>query len=367
MSHKLSNVTVKRDSARWEVEIKAELPAEELQRFYDNALRHYQKNIILDGFRPGKAPVAQVVEKVGEQSILHHAAEEAVQNELPLLLATEKLMIVEAPKVTIAPPQKGEPLSFTARAPLAPEIQLPDYAKIAEKHRATTIESTVTEHEVKDTLTHLRRERARIEKIETGTDPKEAMEQARAMEEKDLPELDDAFAQTLGYESAVAFDAAVRANIKNEKDIREMEKRRVALLDELTANAKISYPATLKEYELNEMESQLSHDLARMGMTIEGYLENNKTTREGLRASWHDAADKRAKVRLILAEIGHKENIVPDPHMLDHEVEHAKKRYPDTPADLLRSHIAHAMRNEKVIRFLDGTPEPAPHDHSADR
>ena len=351
--HKLQNVKISRDTDAWEVELKAELPAEEMKRYRDGVIKEFQKTSKIDGFREGKAPIERVIKHVGEEAILHHAAEHAVQEELPNLLATEKLLIVATPKVTIEPPKQDFPLSFTARAPLAPEIALPDYKEIAKKQGATKKEQAVTDEEHAQVFTHLRRERARIEKTEKGLTPAQAADEARALGEKDLPELDDAFAQTLGYENAKTFSESVRANIKTEKDLREAEKCRAGLLDELVKNTKISYPALLREYELEEMESQFTHDLSRAGTTMEGYLNETKKTREQLRAEWKETADKRARVRLILSEIARKESIEPDPKRLEHEIEHARKHYKNANEGALRAHIAHALKNEAVLKFLE--------------
>lgn len=349
----LRNVKISRDTDAWEVEVKAELPAEEMEKYREGVIKEFQKTSKIDGFREGKAPVERVIEKVGEQAILHHTAEHAVQEELPNLLATEKLLIVATPKVTIEPPKQGASLSFTARAPLLPEITLPDYRAIAKKQGASKQEQIVTDEEHTQVLTHLRRERVRIERTEKGTVPAQAADEARVLAEKDLPELDDAFAQTLGYENANTFSENVRANIKTEKNLREAEKYRAAILDELVKHTKISYPAMLREYELEEMESQFSHDLLRAGTNMEGYLNETKKTREELRASWKETADKRARVRLVLNEIARKESIEPDPKRLEHELEHARKHHKNANEAALRSHIAHALKNEAVIKFLE--------------
>ena len=188
------------------------------------------------------------------------------------------------------------------------------------------------------------------------------------MEEKDLPALDDAFVQSLGIENAEKFAEVLRTNIKTEKEMQAAEKRRAAILDDLVKGSTISYPVALREYELDDMEGRIKDDITRAGMTWEGYLAETKKTREQIRADWHDAADKRAKVRLILTEIARKESIEPDEKLLDKEVEHAKKHYPAADPIALRAHIAHAMRNDATLRFLEGNTAPPPpsshhHDH----
>ncbi|PIR82312.1 hypothetical protein COU20_03045 [Candidatus Kaiserbacteria bacterium CG10_big_fil_rev_8_21_14_0_10_59_10] len=356
-----TNVRTSRDTDRWEIEIRADIPTESLQMYRAEAIKEIQKTAKLDGFRPGHAPEEAIVRVYGETEVMRRAAELAVKSELPELLAKEQANIVEAPRVSIEPPESGKPLAFSARAPLAPEITLPDYKKIAKSHADAKVDVVVTDEEHGETLTHLRREKARIERIEKGVEPAKAYEEAAALDASGLPELDDEFVKSLGYENAEVFSQKVRENIKNEKELREAEKRRAAMLDELAAQSTIRYPALLREYELDDMEARIQGDLERMGRTLEQYLTDTKKTREELRAEWKEAADKRARVRLILGEIARKENIQPDEARLAHELEHAKQHYPQANVDTLRAHIAHALRNEQVIRFLEGNPEPAGH------
>ncbi len=365
MSHTLKNVKITRDESAWEVEISAEIPADALARYRAEALKEIQKGAKLDGFRPGKAPEDRILQVYGEPAILREAAQHAIQHELPELLAAEKLLIIESPRVTTDAPEAGKPLVFTARAALAPSVELPDYKNVAQKHPLVSeSETAVSDEEHAQATTHLRRERARIEKIETGVEAQKATEESRAMKEEELPALDDAFVQSLGYESAEKFSEALRINIKTEKEMQAREKRRAAILDALVIGSKISYPAALREYELDDMEARMKGDVEHTGQTFEGYLAQIKKTREQLRSEWKDAADKRAKVRLILAEIARKENIEPDLKALEHELKNARKRYPQADPIALRAHIAHAMRNDATLRFLEGETDAPKHSHA---
>src|SRR3989344_4879256 len=289
-----TNVQVTKDADTWEVLVKAEIPAEALAHYRTGALKEIQRDASLDGFRKGHAPESEIIRIYGETAILRHAAEHAIQHELPEILAKENLPIIETPRVTTEAPVIGKPLVFTARAALAPKIELPDYKAIAKKNPAPKEEVTVSDTEHEHAMTHLKRERARIEKVEAGKPPAEAAEESRKMEEKDLPALDD-------------------------------------------------------------MEARLKDDLVRAGTTIEAYLAQVKKTRDDLRKEWKDAADKRARIRLILTEIGRKENVEPDEEALKNEVEQAKKQYPQADVQILRTHIAHAMRNEAVLKFLENS------------
>lgn len=355
---RMSKPVIKRDEKAWELDIKGEIAPEAIAEHRSHVVKEIMKDAQLPGFRPGKAPEGTVVKAIGESEILKRTIEHAIQHELPEIIAGESVNIVAAPRVMVESAPKSlpatEPIIFTARAPLAPEVRLPDYAAIAKKHMAAKLEVSVTDEEHAQTLTHLKRERARITKVELGLPPQEAAQEAQKMEEKDLPALDDEFVKTLGYESLEKFSDAVRSNLKTEKEMREVEKRRAALLDELIEKSTIHYPSLLLKYELDDMTARLKQDLDNMRLTFEKYLAETKKTEESLREEWSAGADKRARMRLILSHIAIAEKLDANPERVTTEVANAKKHYPGADDTNLRAHISHALRNEAVISWLEG-------------
>lgn len=354
----MSKPTITRDTDTWELILKAEVAAEHIDEHRSHVLAELKKDAKLDGFRPGKAPEAAIVKAVGEAEILRRTIEHAVQHELPELLAKENANIVAAPKVMVESAPAGfpadKPIVFSARAPMAPEVTLADYTKIAKAHTGKKEEVVVTDHEHAATMNHLKRERARITKVELGMNAQEAHAEAQKIEEKDLPALDDEFVKSLGYESLEKFSDTVRANIKTEKEMQETERRRAAMLDELIEKSTVKYPKLLLEYELDEMEARLKGDLEQMRVPFDKYLAEVKKTEADIRKEWEPVADKRAKMRLVLAHIALKEKLDADPARLEAEIKHAKQHYPNADESGLRAHVHHALRNEAVIAFLEG-------------
>ena len=352
MTH-TTNVKITRDEEKWEVEIKGEISAESLVRHREVALKEIQKTAKIDGFRPGKAPIERIIAIYGESAVMRQAAQSAIEAELLELLAKENVIVVEAPRVQTENPEAGKPLPFTARASLPPEVTLADWKVIAHKHNEKKEAVTISDEERAQAKTHLRRERARIEKIESGDEPQKAAEGAKAMEEKDLPALDEEFAKSIGYESVEAFEEKLHTNMKKEKETQAKQALRNAILDDLVKESTIKYPALLKEYELDEMEGRIREDLARFGSTFENYLEQTKKTREEIRKEWNEAADKRAKTRLVLSEIAKQENVMPDEARVETELKHAKEHYKNADPATMRAGIAHALRNEKVLELIE--------------
>lgn len=352
MSH-VQNVKVTRDENRWELEITAEIPHTSLEHFRAHVLKDMAKEAEIKGFRKGHVPEEALIRHVGEESLFHATAEDAVKHVIPEILAKEQANIVEAPRVSIEKLEKGKAVTFSARAPLAPEVILPDYARIAADLNKGKPAVTVTDDEHKETVTHFRRERARIERIESGTSPEKAGEEARALPEKDLPELDDAFTKTIGYDTVDAFTEKIREHLKNEKELRVKSEHRAKILDAIEKDSTVHMPQVMVEYEIADMEARFGDDLERMGKTMEHYLAETKKKREELHNEWIPSAQKRGRIRLILSRIAQKENIEPSETILTQEIERAKKHYPESSPDVLRAHIIHALRNEAVLDWLE--------------
>ncbi len=323
----VTNVTITKDEERWEAEIKATLAADVLTAERGHVLKDLARSTELKGFRKGHAPEHEIVRAYGEEHILERTAEHAVQHHLPEILAAHQLNVVDTPRVAVEKMTMGEPLTFVARAPLAPLIELPDYASIATEKNGHREGVSVSDEEFAEAEIHFRRERVRIDAIEAGSDPQAAAEAARTHAVDDLPILDDEFVKTLGLSGTSEFATRVREQIQHEKQMQADSKHRTVIIDALVSGATIKYPAILKDYELDDMEARLKDDLERMGQTFDAYLTETKKTKEELRTAWGDSADKRVKMRLALAEIARKENIDADPERAEKELAVAKKHY----------------------------------------
>ena len=119
------------------------------------------------------------------------------------------------------------------------------------------------------------------------------------MTEGELPALDDAFAQSIGYDDAAAFEAALAANMKTEKEMQAVQKRRGAILEEALQAIEDLVSGHIKEYELDDIEARFAEDIGRAGATMERTSPIPKR-REELRETWEEGADLRVKVRLSL-------------------------------------------------------------------
>jgi len=143
-----------------QIELKIEVPAEELNHFIDQATLNLGKNLEIKGFRKGKAPKEIVEKKIGREEILIEAADLAVKENYQKAVLENKIAPISAAKIEIQKLARGNPFIFLAKTSILPEFKLPDYRKIAAKIEKKQIE--IEEKEVAEALKWLQKSRAKF-------------------------------------------------------------------------------------------------------------------------------------------------------------------------------------------------------------
>ena len=109
----------------------------------------------------------------------------------------------------------------------------------------------------------------------------------------------------------------------------------------------------LIDSELNQMFAQMNEDLERSNLKMDDYLKHIKKTKEDLSAEWTPAAEKRAKLQLVLNEIAKKEEVKPDQAQLDAQVKQLTDQYKDADKHRVEIYVSSVMTNEAVMKTLE--------------
>src|SRR3989344_5096564 len=120
------------------VEIEGEISADDFERHYKDALKELNEKSSIPGFRAGHIPENILIEKIGGESVLEHAAEHALQNEYPKILEENKIDAIGHPQITITKIARKNPLGFKITVAVLPPITLPDYKNIAKNTTTKT-------------------------------------------------------------------------------------------------------------------------------------------------------------------------------------------------------------------------------------
>ena len=328
-----------------EVEITVEMPATVLEEYRKKAIATLGKEAELDGFRKGHVPENVLISKIGEGRILEEAAELALQEVTPNILASEKMEFITQPRVAVTKLASGNPIEFKLTVAVMPEIGLPDYKKIAKGEMSKKDEPiTVNDEDVEKVIEDIRKRMAPIP--EATADGKSS--------EPILPELNDELLKQIGdFKDVPDFKAKLADNIKLERENKQIEKKRIGMAEDLVAESKIDLPNAFVEQEIAIMLARFRDDIGRMGLKFDEYLKHIKKTEDDLRKDWRLDAEKKAKLELIFVEIAKKENLKPEEEKVAKETDHLIEHYPTADRDRARAYIIKQMTTDLVFEFLE--------------
>lgn len=362
----IKDFTIERGE-RSTVTITGEVPFAELQKERAKAIAHLGTDVELDGFRKGHVPEKVLVGKIGEMRILTEMAEHALAHVYPEALKVHNIAAIGYPQIEITKIAPDNPLGFRATVAVMPEMSLPDYKKIAVQANATRESADVTDQELEEQIHDLLRQKIAYEKLQKKA--AEEKENAEGVTElptpettkddsaEELPELTDEYVKTLGqpgqFESVSDFKAKLRQHLEIEKAEHISAAHRAKITDGIIEETTLTLPQVLIDSEMSQMFAQMEEDLKRANLKMDDYLGHIKKTKEDLIKEWTPAAEKRAKLQLILNEIANKENITPDKSQLDAQVDQLLEQYKDADEARVRIYVASVMTNEAVMQMLE--------------
>ncbi len=136
------------------VKMTVEVPYEELKPSLDTAYTTIGQQIQVPGFRKGKVPSRIIDQRVGRGAVLQEAVNEALPRFYGQAIDEFKVRPLGQPEidVTEVPGEEGQDLKFTVEVDVRPEITLPDYAGI----RVEVDAVTATDEDIEERLTALR-------------------------------------------------------------------------------------------------------------------------------------------------------------------------------------------------------------------
>lgn len=349
-----------------EIEIEGEIKEEAFEAYFERAVKHLGEHTKIDGFREGKVPTDILLKSIPEIKILEEMAEMALAEHYPRIVENEKLDVISRPMIAVTKLARKSPLGFKIRTATLPEVTLADYKKIAKKILSEITESEkstdVTEEEVEKTLLDIRKTRAPKKHITDTPHPNPLLNEERedsfSPQEKAgdevLPELNDEFVQALGpFENVADFTDKLKQNLKLEKENQNKEKTRLKIIEAIIALSTTDVPDILVDSEVNKIIYRMESDITTMGLKFEDYLKHLNKTIEDLRKEFRGDGEKKAKLSLVLHEIGKVEGLKADEKDIETEVAMILEHYKDADPERARAHVENVLVNEKIFKFLE--------------
>jgi len=355
-----------------QVKISGELPYAELLSERKAALVALGKNVELDGFRKGNVPTNILEKHLGEMTIVSEMAERAIAHSYPHIIAEHDVEAIGHPSIEVTKIAPENPLAFSVTVAVVPKFTLPEYDKIAKDINKKRPADEVTDAEVDEKVAEIQKQKRAYERMQelSQQDPKDAKKDAAALptpesvekkvaddENAPLPELTDEYVKTLGqpgqFETVAAFKNGLREHLEVEKKQQNAAKHRADITDAIIDKTEITLPKVLIDSEINQMFAQMQEDLDRAELKMDDYLTHIKKSKDELIAEWTPAAEKRAKLQLVLNDIAKKEEIIPDAEKVNEQSKELMERFKDADEHRVRLYVASVLLNEEVMKQLE--------------
>lgn len=177
------------------------------------------------------------------------------------------------------------------------------------------------------------------------------------------PAVDEEFAKGVGAESLEQLRGFISEQIKREYDQASRQKLKRELLDALDAAHTFELPASLVDFEFNNIWTQLENNLKATNKT---FADEGKTEDEA-RAEYRKIAERRVRLGLVIGEIGEKNNLQVSQEELRRALVEQARRYPGqekqvyeyyekTPGAL--AELRAPIFEDKVIDFVIDAAKP---------
>ncbi|MGV9826596.1 trigger factor [Gordonia sp. NPDC003429] len=381
------------------VKLNVEVPFDELSGDFDRAYRSLAQQIRIPGFRPGKAPAKLIEARVGRDSILAQVVNEALPGKYSEAVAETDTKAIGQPEIDLSELKYGESITFTAEVDVRPEIELPDYSTLAVEVDALADDETAIDEQLEGlrarfgTLTGVERgaqdgdhvsidlaasvdgepvEEASTEGLshEVGSgqlidgldealvgmttgDTKvfstklvagdHAGEDAdvtvtvNSVKERELPDLDDEFAQMASeFDTVDELRESIAERVEQSKKAEQANAIRDAVLEKLLDTVDIPLPENVVAAEVDGQLEQVLHSIGHDEAVLAQLLEAQGTTREKFEADARESAEKSVRTQLLLDAIAEQQDTEVSQDELTQQILFQAQRYGMAPQEFIQ-------------------------------
>ena len=125
---------------------------------------------------------------------------------------------------------------------------------------------------------------------------------------KELPELDDDFAQDVSdFDTLAEYKEDIKAKLVEKAEKVAKNEKEEKLIDAIIANSKMDIPEAMIETQQDQMIREFANRIASQGLSFEQYMQFTGMTMDAMKEQMKPQALKRIQVRLVLEAIAAKE------------------------------------------------------------
>lgn len=168
---------------------------------------------------------------------------------------------------------------------------------------------------------------------------------------KELPELDDEFAQDVSeFDTLAEYKEDLKKNLAEKKENEAKRTKEDEAIQKIIDKSTMEIPEAMLETQCENMINEFAQRIAQSGLSMEQYMQFSGLTLDKLKEQVRPEAETRIKSSLVLEQIAKDENIEVTDEEIDAEVEKMAAAY-GMEADKLKSYMGDAEK-ESMKRDL---------------
>ncbi|MGW7515901.1 trigger factor [Streptomyces sp. NPDC054796] len=355
------------------VRLTVEVPFEELKDSLDAAYKKINQQVTVPGFRKGKIPARVIDQRFGRGAVLEEAVNDALPKLYQSAVEEAELNTLGQPEVDITDLKDNESLAFTAEVDIRPEIEIPDYSDIEVEVDATVVSDEDVDKAVEQlrerfaSTSVVERAAAEGDVVKVDLEAKvdgevledgvaqgvdytigsgellegiddavtgleaggtatftselkggsaagkeaEVKVDVESVSARELPELDDEFAQMASeFDTLEELRADSRKRLEQQKKYDQATQAQEKVLDALLERVEVPIPEKLLADEVETRKHNLvNHQLGQMGLDLATYLQMQDKSEEDFDAELKEQAEKGIRTQFVLDELVNKEKL----------------------------------------------------------
>jgi trigger factor len=407
------------------VRLAVEVPFDELGASLDRAYKSIGQQVRVPGFRPGKVPARIIDQRVGRAVVLDEAVQDAIPRAYSEAVRDNEVRAIGQPEIEVTKLDDGDSLAFTAEVDVRPEVTLPDLSDLAVSvddvevsddevgaqvdglrerfavlkaadrpvadgdYVSIDLRATVDGEEVPGGVTAgmsyevgggelmpgLDEALHGMASGETRTFATELVAgelagraadvevTVRSVKEKELPELDDDFAQTASeFDTLDELRGDLRGRLERVRALEQGSQARDKVLETVLAAVDVPLPESAVASEVEWRQHDIGHQLENAGMALADYLSAEDRSKEDFDLEIRRNSETAVKSQLVLDAVAEAEQLgVSDAELTEHVVMQSR-RYGLSPQEYademmkagnLPAIVAEVRRSKALAHLLE--------------
>ncbi|MFW5416966.1 trigger factor [Nocardiopsis sp. CNT-189] len=354
------------------VKLTIEVPFQELDHAFDVTYKSLAKQVRIKGFRPGKAPARLIDRYVGRGAVISEAVNHAVPELYNEAVQKEEVFALGQPDVEITKLEDNDELTFTAEVDVRPKFEVADWegvevtvddAEVTDEqvddqlgnlrerfstltgadraaqsgdHVSIDLSAAIDGEALEDvqasgvsyevgTNTMLEGLDGAIEGLSEGEsatfstklvggeyEGREAdvTVTVHSVKVKELPELDDEFAQMASeFDTIEELRADVRKRLGEMREAQQRAQARDRAMEKLVDSIDIPLPDSVVTDEVDRRRQSLEQQLQQGGLSKESYLESQEQSEEEFEEELKKSATAAVKAGFVLDQLALQEEL----------------------------------------------------------